>query len=353
MASGSVLGSLPLPSRDFFSYTTPQVCKPVSLALTIRKSYDPQRSCPLFRLPPEIRARIYEFAFSEYDDLENPYDRQTHYYRPGYHYRHRIDTALLMTCRLIYLEARLIPLYINEHVFFLSNGPPLAYINKRVRSNLGLMYLCQAFVFRTSPESYFAGLNEEQLDAVSHVHFFIPQRSLELEDEIESWASISNIPLMHLRKITITLRYADWRPGPLGLDPRYGTTASRSTGRGWGYYFRNIKGLDEFVMELEAIEMMKGQLEDIVRRASEWQFTLADGRVLVQERADTYTWMGPYMLILHTLSLEAGPDTPGVLNLPGSTLYVTVLRWTAREAENDDGTGEKAGANTTKQMTTG
>ncbi|KAI9858417.1 MAG: hypothetical protein M1813_007521 [Trichoglossum hirsutum] len=256
------------------------------LASTFQKTYYPQPGCPLFtRIPPEIRTRIFEFALSEYDDVEGPYEENSHYYRPGYHYRHRIDTNLLLTCQLVYLEAHLIPLSINEHVFYFHRGP-------REDTNL---------------KDYFRQLNPEQRDAVSHVHFFYQQYELEEPQRSLSWADVTQVPEMRPRKVTLTIRHTDWwyweNDEPLGIDPRLPQRVethqmlgpgAAGPGLGWGSRFRNLQGLSEVVIELETVQRKKAQLDDIVRRAAGWRFELADGRMLVREEADTrtYSWVG-------------------------------------------------------------
>jgi hypothetical protein len=68
-----------------------------------------QNQSPLFTtIPPEIRNQIFGLTLEEQDG-KDAIAPQEYWYRPDYtHYRF-IDTALLRTCRRIYLETRFIP----------------------------------------------------------------------------------------------------------------------------------------------------------------------------------------------------------------------------------------------------
>ncbi|KAI9769725.1 MAG: hypothetical protein M1839_003601 [Geoglossum umbratile] len=260
-----------------------------------------QGSCPLFTcIPGELRTRIFEFALAEYDDTAHPYEETAFYYRPGYYYRQRIDTALLRTCRLIYLEAHLIPIAINEHTFWCFRGPP----HRRLESR---------------PQTYFSGLTPEQRSAAEHIHFFTQQYWLEGTWAGSPWATVTQMPEIRPRKLTITIRHTDWwyweSDEPLGIDPRLpgrvrkremlssdpNTEVKDSGDRraarlrlAWGNQFKNLSGLCELVIELETVERKRLELDGIVARAEGWRFELADGKVLVRDETETmsYTWAG-------------------------------------------------------------
>lgn len=139
------------------------------------QSINPQLDSPLFNVfPPEIRNRIFDFAFTEYRSPQFPapdfalrYDHeaapvpnvpadmpprptQRSPRRPMIGHRGRLpasvvrpqryttgcdwerpegsghmitDTALLRTCRKIYLETYALPLMLKEHKFFCFRGP--------------------------------------------------------------------------------------------------------------------------------------------------------------------------------------------------------------------------------------
>jgi hypothetical protein len=80
-----------------------------------------QQDCMLYsKIPAEIRIRIFRFALREFEDKLKPYEPNRVYYRPGYHYHIKQCTELLQTCRLIYQEARTIPVSSTELVYWLS-----------------------------------------------------------------------------------------------------------------------------------------------------------------------------------------------------------------------------------------
>lgn len=64
----------------------------------------PQTESPLFRLPRELRDRIWSLALSTYCDEEKPYPRKIQVWRPDLTGPRRLDTALLETCRAVYME---------------------------------------------------------------------------------------------------------------------------------------------------------------------------------------------------------------------------------------------------------
>lgn len=77
-----------------------------------RTLMDAQSNCPLFEIPAEIRNDIFSYVVTEQDGATAI--RQTDYwYRPDYtHYRY-IETALLRTCRRIWLETHALP---RQHI---------------------------------------------------------------------------------------------------------------------------------------------------------------------------------------------------------------------------------------------
>jgi hypothetical protein len=159
-----------------------------SRTLRFSKDHDQQLGCPLFtRIPAELRNVIFPLALLRYD-LE-PYtadsETESYYTRPGYMHYKRIDTSLLATCRRIYIETHLIPLRINEHVFWCFRGPPNSY---------------------SDPRSYFKRMKVDQQRAAVRAHFFTQMYWLE-----------GSFPLMcdsqvmrYLTHIKITVRQTDW-----------------------------------------------------------------------------------------------------------------------------------------------
>lgn len=89
---------------------------------------NPQEESPLFaRVPGEIRDQIFDLALTAYSGKQEPFAKDSYYYRPGFRYAdQKLDTALLRTCRRIYHEARLVPFENYERVEWHDRGPSKA-----------------------------------------------------------------------------------------------------------------------------------------------------------------------------------------------------------------------------------
>jgi len=194
-------------------------------------SHNKQEDSPLFCvIPPELRNRIFHLACQSSPCKDKPYPRDSYYYRPGYEFPQKAYTDLLRTCRLVYLETRLLPVKINEHAFWCGRGPPGRYTG--------------------NPSGYFGEAHrftEEQLDAVDTVHIFTQLWWLE-----GNFPSLCRDGGIRTRKIHITVRHSDWwrweQNKPLHLK------------REWLESLKEIKGLDTFILELETIERDKDQV---------------------------------------------------------------------------------------------
>ncbi|KAF8177038.1 hypothetical protein BJ912DRAFT_884393 [Pholiota molesta] len=291
-----------------------------SLIASLEGASDPQDGSPLFiTIPPEIRNRIFAFALTSYDDKSHPYPEDAYYYRPGYHYRQRIDTALLATCRRIYSETHDLPVSQNEHVFWGSadRAPP------------GLK-------FSDSPRHYFKQMTLDQRKAVVDVHLFTQLFWLE-----RTFPHVCNE--MNPKRIKITIRHTDWwyweNNKPLVMNT------------GWGDNLKSIKELEVLEVELETMERDKAQLDAIVKSMNTWTFALdgdrkltTEGNQLVRERylgqgsfnqsghsANTHYDSG---LNLWNVTLVQRPSVAAsalVYTIPRIPYVVSILRWTAKQ----------------------
>ena len=80
----------------------------------------PQKQSPFFsQIPAEIRFIVYQLLLSQVHDHDRPIDIHciSPLYRPGHTHRTKIDTAILLSCRLIYYEAQSIPVRSATHHF--------------------------------------------------------------------------------------------------------------------------------------------------------------------------------------------------------------------------------------------
>ncbi|KAL8998127.1 MAG: hypothetical protein Q9169_002748 [Polycauliona sp. 2 TL-2023] len=247
---------------------------------------DPQLNCPLLsRIPPEIRAHIFELALTAYEDPNaKKYRQDAYYYRPGFTRAHRIDTSLLSTCRRIYWETSNFPASINEHTSWYWREPP------GIKKNFPPIDDRPSSIIRCQ------GLR------IAHV--FAQQIWLEgdgFTGYTALWEDACPTTLI------ITLRHSDWwwweEGAPLTMDPKQPGKASITrhsqpsdpfAPRSWGNQFRKIKGLRKLVLELETVETKKSELDAIVDRAEGWKFVLGDDRTLSLNKSKTRRtgWLG-------------------------------------------------------------
>ncbi|MCJ1384600.1 hypothetical protein MMC17_007718 [Xylographa soralifera] len=231
-----------------------------------------QDDCPLFRdIPSEIRHLIFSLALTAYNRLS--YGKGTFYDRPGYHYSHSIDTELLRTCTMVYLECSLLPVKLNEVVAWCGQGrgPPHCELCKRNPWPVTL----------------------EQMD-VTRFHFFTQQMWLE-----KHWIPISSRSDFNPSIIHFTIRHTDWwdweHERALHLDPKQKGQARKPfreeneqfSDGSWGAAFRHLHGLQQFVLELETVEAKGAELDETIARAAGWRFPLGDGNVLVLDESRT------------------------------------------------------------------
>ena len=113
---------------------------------------NPQKESPLFaRIPGEIRDHIFDLALTAYSGKQEPFAKNSYYYRPGFRYAdQKLDTALLRTCRRIYQEARLVPFENYERVEWQGQrgrGPSKAEAEKFARGDAFSPWLTSLHLF--------------------------------------------------------------------------------------------------------------------------------------------------------------------------------------------------------------
>ncbi|KAK6388625.1 hypothetical protein LTR65_007781 [Meristemomyces frigidus] len=190
--------------------------RPNAPTARLRLGVNQQRASRFFRLPPELRMRIYGDVFAPYDDEGRRYRTTAVYYRPGYEAHHQTETSPLLACRRIWLEANHLPLELATHTFWFSGGPldsqrmrEAAAAQEREDNEESQL----ANRTPTEPERFqqvFEKLTPLNFTSLNRVHFFASRAWLELclFDEVLSK------PLCHGRfaakRLTITFRDADW-----------------------------------------------------------------------------------------------------------------------------------------------
>lgn len=227
-----------------------------------------QLASPLFnRLPGEIRDHIFKFVLRAYYDRSRPFPTNAYYYRPGFRYATKLDTALLRTCRRVHSETvDLLKFLNNEHVEWhgQSRGPG----------------------DWTSQKS--------SHPKITRVHLFMQQTSL------ERWYFLAirlDRELSQLKILKITIRHSDWwwweSSESLALDPKQRGSPSNLNlsavgdkwpSGAWGRTIDRFRSIENLVLELETREGKKPELDAIVARAPGWQFPGVRGRLILDER---------------------------------------------------------------------
>jgi hypothetical protein len=225
---GSKLPRVPMPDGEY----DPEVIKP--------ENCNYQDNCPLFnKLSADVRDLIYKFVFLQYEVKSRAYPTDAPYCRPGNTAPKCIDTALLYTCRIIYVEARLIPLKTAAHEFWCGIPAP-EHTRRRPRidtpSNLT--------VFQAS-----------------HIrHLIVNTSTMSFYQQVLSRFPWSGLPFPLLRKtlrtLTISIGYTGWTLWEFGKAPDLD-------------YFNFFMvswpdSLREFTVRLETMEIFKEDLDDIV-----------------------------------------------------------------------------------------
>ncbi|KAI1615546.1 hypothetical protein EDD36DRAFT_463051 [Exophiala viscosa] len=297
-----------------------------------------QDQSPLFsRIPAEIRLHIFELALTSFDDPTKPYRADRKFYRPGYHYHQKIDCTLLRTCKLIYLETRLLPVSVNEHMFWLWKGGPLPITTQQNRP-------------RARWKEWYESLNDDQKQAVQTVHMFTQQYYL----EGFGFRFMADLFQFRTARLHMTIRHQDWwswespaeSSDKLGVCPwREDRTScqqmlaeperpsmeyikERMTNSTWGGQVCKVQGLKALKIEFEIDEVKKLQLKAVVERAKGWKFPLVWKGVFLEWTGTLKesAWEGLRDLKDDSVALR---EKPVRKDLPKRRYYVVTMTWKA------------------------
>ncbi|KAK6206422.1 hypothetical protein LQW54_007715 [Pestalotiopsis sp. IQ-011] len=394
--------------------------------------YNPQTQSPLFhRIPTEIRDFIFQYALQEYcppnvlaelPDLDVRHDhepveeaspsagdeelqgvinaarstarsqaRQDYGYdwlRPDNVEPMTVTTALLRTCRRVYVETYRLPAAQKEHRFYMMRG---GYGDKAVCSvdmlrSYFAHHLGTGVALRSSPiavndnsgQVKIGGTRLEdiiaQRDMIRRVRLFTQQYWLEdSNSHLHFWSLVANHtwlqPVEHLR---ITIRRGDWwyweSSNPLRINPfRTDVTtegmyqdieraaAQAAAGedninpdfspRAWGLAFQHLPNLKTLAMDFETAENQRHELDRIVGWAVGWRLPLAPnpgGRprfLSTQGRpVDKMSWRGQNW---HAQGQwpprRVGRRTRAVAAIRPPRLFVSTVTWVACEDRLESG----------------
>ncbi|KAL0571980.1 hypothetical protein V5O48_009982 [Marasmius crinis-equi] len=264
-----------------------------------------QRQSPLFStIPPELRLIIFQNALLAFYDKSRPFPPDAYYYRPDFLYHDKIDTTLLLTCRQIYLETYLLPISLNDHVFWCERGP-----------------------YPDVPHFFFDRLLPQQISSIGRVHLFTQLWWLENGD----FERLAGSPNFRPRSLHITVRHTDWwwweENNPLALD------------RGWTQFLKDIEGLEELILEMETIDRDKDQIYAIAEDIGKTMKLCGERNLECSGALVKAQWMGPSSYRdddwTFTFDKEAGswiesttPDEDELVPHQAPMLYQRVkLRW--------------------------
>ncbi|KAK5681704.1 hypothetical protein LTS10_006237 [Elasticomyces elasticus] len=232
-------------------------------------------------LPQELRDLIWAFATAPFEDSSAKFEDTEYYYRPGHTARLRTDTALLRTCRRVWLEANAMPMLQAEHSFYLHRAAPdkrdpkwMSKLTEHNRRNFGELHL---FVQMCNIEHLTAGtgmLRSMFLKTLPEPGDFQP------------------------RVLNVTLRHTDWywweSDEPLRLQDSWVKALLNSP---------DLRSTQVFKLEMETLDYKVDQMMTIIERiktieSEAYDTHIVDGKSMktqfvLDEQVRTYEWDGP------------------------------------------------------------
>ncbi|KAI3323435.1 hypothetical protein HD806DRAFT_496618 [Xylariaceae sp. AK1471] len=339
---------------------------------------NPQTSSPFYngRIPPEIRNLIFKFAVAEFPSPEAPtlkpdvWVQQSHDLAPTDHIQEavpqgrgigmssrtqkpyfdwlrfdntepmRVDAALLLTCRRVYLETYSLPLLQAEQRFYCHRGPRR---DDSVASRTDIHQFIASWLSKPAPVPV---PDLKQKDLVRSVRLFLQQNWL--EDTLPQFV-ITNAWFTNLEHLRITLRRSDWwdweQNATLRINPFKGNCChvhtidlmrrdmSTETGNvdfapgAWGSAFSHMSKLKTLTIDFETSEDKHDEMEIIVDWALKWRFPLPDSRHLcAHQPASKMSWRG-FAYHWSDLCVSCGNRALPVRRRPGSECLKCIERF--------------------------
>lgn len=296
---------------------------------------DPQDGSSLIRkLAPEIRAKIYEYALTDYPDPSRAHEFRCDIYwmRPSYTSGCKTDTALLSTCRAIYKECWFMPFFLTEYVEFLSENRFIS-VDYPIARNQGWKTRKAKRVLR---EVVRRGGQPQALE-INNMHFFM--QASYLDGGLAARRLRLAVPLMHPRTLTLTIRHCgwqDWPDKPLELGGRWIPSVCRLL----------PDTVSEIRLELETVECKAGQAKRIAAQMkNKWFFVRPDGIPLFAGRVEEGRWRGPS--VWSNLGKPRYETVPGVVDY-----FVTVVRFQPKAVLEREGVSISQNARELSQQNT-
>ncbi|KAL7808398.1 hypothetical protein V8C26DRAFT_413279 [Trichoderma gracile] len=256
-----------------FNHQAAQI--PLHQQIALQK-VDAQKDSPLFsRLPPEVRSRVFAYTVAEYEDVNNPYPINDTW-RPSYSAPRKICLELLATCRAAYLEAWFLPFKTIEQCIWLT------------KAHLRPLLWAQAMQkFHQLLPKLERQLGQGKVE-IGSLHVYATVEAVEEGVLLE----VLQTHGLHPRKLVLRISHEDW--------PEWNWDAPLRFDAGW------VKGISSvissstqvFIIELEAVEQKKKQVDVIGKHIAEhWFFRRSDGHVLYADAStkclQVSQWTGP------------------------------------------------------------
>ncbi|RMY64869.1 hypothetical protein D0863_09504 [Hortaea werneckii] len=244
--------------------------------------FNEQLASPLFsKLPRELRDLIWAYSTAPYEDPDGKFNERAYYYRPGHTARLKSDTALLLTCRRIWLEANAMPMLQAEHSFYFHRAAPdarnsawMSRLTDKNRRDFGHLHMfAQMFAI------------ERLTDAVGQIRRFFLSGAPKPND-------------FQPRMMHVTIRHTDWwfweNEEPLRLSLKWVQALLNSP---------DLRNTEVIKLELETLDYKVDQLEPILEQirglqSLEVKTHLIDGKpakskfVLCRDQ-EVFSWEGP------------------------------------------------------------
>ncbi|KAH9897314.1 hypothetical protein F4778DRAFT_745240 [Xylariomycetidae sp. FL2044] len=340
-----------------------------------------QLSSPLYnRIPSEIRTLIFKYALTEsptpnaarmvhdpvlrsgHEPAPLPSDtaaqssESRHFYdwlRPDHTEPTVTYTALLRTCRRVYLETHSVPLSQKEHVFWCARGPaksiygtPADWARELSKPALlpGQLQYQQVKVIRLFAQQYWL---EDELWDVSRRGWFQNVETFRITLRRADWWHWENSRLPKINPYrgncyagqTLHTMHADM------AAMQDGGTPPAFSDRAWGLAFEHMPKLKTLIVDFETAHEMKNEMENIVQWARNWKFPLGDDNYHLSaedQPVEKWSWLGMqyhwYDHCRHGRQVCASGECDGrERTLPdtyGPRLYVWKLAWKKRVAKD-------------------
>ncbi|KAG2024162.1 hypothetical protein CC2G_001742 [Coprinopsis cinerea AmutBmut pab1-1] len=281
-----------------------------------------QDGSPLYaKLPPELRFEIFETVFESTFDMSKAYPFNSYYARPGYIAPKKTDLDVLLTCRMVYLEAK-------DLVWKESSGntelafwwgtkdrsPPQCFEPKRnwkcrkKASDADIRAENQNHPYQSLRTK---ALKPHQWSKITTIHIF---SHISACDAVTFARFFRQCPSLQPHTVKLTIRYTDWwwweidsdldvtqlHPNPVLPDFKDPGKWDDIFSDQWKSLFHLPRSCRALFLELETIESKKDQLsvqvERILSDPNPWRWKLQGGKWLEADRAGTVEereWMGP------------------------------------------------------------